>query len=323
MDAILHQSCGAAGREIRPRLGYGHVGRAETLAHVQQFRPGFPDHELAARAKWWIADYHFAWQRQPGHFGKAENYYHFQTTRGPNCFSRLICARRGGNGASQLQGRDFLLHQPAGNPQCPTELRLKAAMAAGDAYMARNEPGASNRLSDLDEASSYFKLVLKTFPTSRRSLAWGRLGDCYKELGAVNPKYYGCLPAGDRSPTASSAANVRRNRAGHLAEARAVGKSGAEQEALLNDAEAFLWLSRVRARRRAQDDFFWFQKAGLETAHAPKRWGFGSKARNIYTELQRTPNPARPPSSVRHGSGASRTWTPPNPNRCLTVLPGV
>ncbi|HLP76501.1 MAG TPA: hypothetical protein VK327_06220, partial [Candidatus Paceibacterota bacterium] len=184
------------------------------------------------------------------------------------------------------------------DPACPPDIKIKAAMAAGDAYMSRNEAGATNRLADLEEAASYFNYVLKNFPTnSQTPLAWGLLGNCYKELGASDAKFYErAADAYARVINFPGVSTGTQRKAmvglGVLAEAKAENSGGDVQKGLLKEAfrnylDAFTFAD---LQEGDPDDLYWMQKAGMECARLAESFGQWSKAVNIYTQLQALPN---------------------------------
>jgi TolA-binding protein len=268
---------------------------AETnaLAMFNSFVADFPAHDLAARAKWWIGDYHF----QRGDWGKAEENYPYTTNYAGSELFFPAHLRAGAAAMARSSYKDAISYftNLRGNPKAPNDLKIKAAMAAGDAYIARNEAGATNRVSDLEEAIENFNYVLKTFPASPQvPLAWGRLGDCYKELGTADPKQYEKAVETYGKVVASPLAPIAAKRQaqiglGIVAEAQADGKSGPERQALLNEALArFSEAFTFEALREGEtDDLFWFQKSGLETARVAELMGEWQKAVKIYRDLQR------------------------------------
>lgn len=266
------------------------------LELFDQFVRKYPGHDLAPRARWWIGDYFF----KQGNYGKAEENYPYTTNYAGSDLFFLAHLRAGAAAMARLSYKDAISYftNVIANPRSPNDLKVKAAIAAGDACMARNEAGASNRIADLEEAAGYFNLVLKSFPTNAQApLAWGRLGDCFKEMGLQNPRAYDrAVEAYNKVITAETATTGMRRQAkigiGIIAEARAEGKGGAEQhalreEALAHYADAFEF---EEIRRDEANDAFWYQKAGLETARMAELLGKWPQAVNIYRSLQATPN---------------------------------
>lgn len=268
------------------------------LAAFTSFVSDFPEHELAPRAKWWIGDYYFRQGNNP----KAEENYPWTTNYANSELYFPAHLRAGMAAMARISYKDaisyFTALMKSTDPRCTEELRIKGALAAGDAYMARNEPGSTNRLSDLEEAAECFRFVIKTYP-GRPEVphAWGRLGDCFKEMASANPKNYErAIEAYNKVLTATNASTGTWRQAkvalGVVAEARAEKRQGPEQQELLKEAlrqysDAFFGET---LRRNQADDLFWYQKAGMETAQLAERLGENAQAAEVYRTLLKIPN---------------------------------
>ncbi len=289
-----------------PRLPEARFARAwdtamsgattNALQLFQAFIAAHPEHELAPRARWWIGDFYFRLRE----YGKAEENYPYTTNYAGSDLFYLAHLRAGAAAMARLSYKDAISYFTTliSDPKCPADLKVKAAIGAGDAYMARNEPGATNRLADLEEAAGQFNFVLRLFPTNTfATMALGRLGDCYKEMGAANPRFYDrAAEVYGRVIAATNATDGVRRQArvalGILAEARAEGKAGAEQQALQKEALAHYADAFVFEDVQMNDpaDLFWYQKAGLETARMAELLGNWKQALNVYRSLQSLPN---------------------------------
>jgi TolA-binding protein len=265
------------------------------LAMFNSIVTDFPAHDLTARAKWWIGDYHF----RQGKYSAAEENYPYTTNYARSELFFPAHLRAGRAAMARLSYKDaiFYFTNLISHPSCPADLKVKAAIAAGDAFMARNEAGSTNRLPDLEEASNHFNYVLKTHQTNAQvALAWGRLGDCYKEMGASNPVYYDRAAEAYTRVTQLPTSTIGMQRQariglGIVAEAKAEKRPAAEQGALLREALSHYLDAFTFQELRGTDpnDVFWYQKAGLETARVAEGFGEWTQALNVYRQLQGSP----------------------------------
>lgn len=260
------------------------------LGRFTNFVAQYRTNELAPRAQWWVGDYYL----RRGDSSKAEESYQFpaEWSRSELYLPAQMMAGRAAM-ARVLGYRDAINYftNLANNSSCPSDLRVQAMLAAGDAYVSRTETGATNRPSDLEEAVRWFKSVPAT--SSRAVAAWGSLGNCFLELGNYESaaKYYNDVI---QSPAATLGAQRQAKVGlGKIAEAKANGKSGAEQKALLKEAlENYLnafWFDRD-LRPGEPNDFFWMQNAGWEAARLAETLDQWPQAVNVYRQLQTLPN---------------------------------
>ncbi|MGN6642259.1 MAG: tetratricopeptide repeat protein [Verrucomicrobiota bacterium] len=267
------------------------------LGMFTNFVAKFPTNELAPRAQWWVGNFYF----QRGDFKNAEDQYQFQTNWSSSelFLPARMMAGRAAMKRFDYKGAIWYFTNLVNDPTSPVDLKIQAAMAAGDAFMARTEPGATNRLVDLQEAATYFNSIPKFFPTNAQvPIACGRLGDCYKELGASDPRFYDKAADEYRKAINSSIASIATQRQamiglGILAEKQSEGKTGEEQKRLLTEGlghylEAFTF--RRELRPGEQNDWFWFQKAGLESARLAEALGMWDQAIRLYKQMRDLPD---------------------------------
>lgn len=190
-----------ATNEVRPRALYnyahinyqaGHLTNALTL--FTNFLARFPTDTNAPAAKYWVGSFYYD-QKQ---FVEAE--YHFQGlfqntnwTGSPLTYeARMMAARAAAARQDFKSAHDYLLQlvNLAGDTNCPPHLTAEAFFALGDAITEEPaEPGKP--LDKFLEAITAFNKVIQLFPTnSRAPLAWGRIGDCYRQLAAQDPKFF-------------------------------------------------------------------------------------------------------------------------------------
>ncbi|HXG48406.1 MAG TPA: tetratricopeptide repeat protein, partial [Methylomirabilota bacterium] len=184
---------------LRPRAefdrawAYAQSGQAtQALALFTNFVTRFPTHELAPLAQSWIG-YHYFEARD---FINAQR--HFQTivenTNWPvtrlTFQARMMAghaafARQGWKDAAGVNGHYTLLVST-----CPyDDLVAEALFALGDTYT--QDPDPANPLKKFDDARVAFQKITTLYPTNPLvSRAWGRMGDCYLQLAANDPKLY-------------------------------------------------------------------------------------------------------------------------------------
>jgi tetratricopeptide (TPR) repeat protein len=265
--------------------GQGQESESNALVRFQRFVAQRPAHELAPNAQWWIGDYYF----RGGRFLKAEESYQDLFTKWTN--SDLACQAQmmAGNAAvALLNYKDAIRHftNLFNNPACPPDLKVQAALETGEAFMARSDPSATNRRPDLEEALRWFTHVAQNYPTNTLApRASARRADCYKELGAFDPQYYGLAEKEYQQAITNSALSFAlRNQAriglGVVAEKRADAERapGPEKTAFLEHALEYY----VDAFTRGQDppdgeppDLFGVREAGLKAirlAEQLQRW---------------------------------------------------
>jgi TolA-binding protein len=248
----------------------------------------YPTNELTARAKWWIGDYYFTHKK----WGKAIEYYPFtKDFAGSELYfpAQMMAGRAAMASLSYKDAISYFTNMVAA-PSCPADLKVQAALAAGDAYMSRTEAGATNGHSaDLQEAARWFSFIPRSFPgSSRVNYAWARLGDCYRGLGSFEEAadaYRKIISATNSSVSAIREAKLR---LGSLAEKQAENLTGPARQAQLREAlnhyvDAFTFEQNSREADRR--DSFWIQQAGMSAAKAAENLGLWQQAINVYRSL--------------------------------------
>ena len=177
------------------------------------------------------------------------------------------------------------------NAGCPSDLKVQAMFAAADAYVSRTDAGATNRPVDLKEAVNLLKAIADSGTNAQSIRASGRLGYCYQELGSFDEAAEAYRKVISSPLATLGAQRQARVGLGIIAEKKAEGKSGPEQQALLKEAlsnyvDAFTFERELR--NGEQNDSFWLQKAGLESARLAEALGEWPQAINLYSELQNT-----------------------------------
>ena len=256
----------------------------------------FPAHPLALQAQWWIGDYFF----RQGRFIDAEGNYQlvFRSTNWPASdltYQAQMMAGRAAMARLGYKDATNYFSNLAGDTNCPVALRFQATFACGDALMSRTDTDATNRQSDLKEAIEWFSSIAQKYPTNALApSAWGRIGDCYKDLAAYATNHFYELAANAYQQVLNlpQASVAERSQAkvglGILAEKQAQKLEGDEKtiqlgQALAHYLDVLLGNNLVGEERR---DLFWVKEAGLKAFRvAAEDLNDGPQALNICTNL--------------------------------------
>ena len=263
------------------------------LTLFTDFIAHYPTNELAARAQWWVGDFYF----RQGDYVAAENNYQlvFQNTNWPP--SELTYRARLMAGSSAMAR--FAYKQAISyfttllTPDVPREfqdLQVQATMAYADATISQD---STNKTQDLNEAIQSLKTITKTQPdTWQAAQAWGRIGDCYSDMGSRDPDQYTNAAAAYRtvfeSPHAlSSAKNEARFKLGATTEKQAALKTGADQTALLKQAlNQYVDAFYEGLHDTEKPSPFWTKKSGLQAAQLAESLQEWQSAYDIYKQLK-------------------------------------
>ncbi len=248
----------------------------ETNAFVlfTNFVAHYPAHPLGLQAQWWIGDYFF----RQGRFIDAEGNYQlvFRSTNWPaSDLTYQAQMMAGGAAMARLSYKDATNYfsNLAGDTNCPLELRFQATFACGDALMSRTDTEATNRQADLKDAIEWFSSIAQKYPTNALApAAWGRIGDCYKDLAAYATNHFYDLAefAYQQALNLPQATVAVRSQArvglGLLAEKQAQKTEGDGKGALLRQAladylDALLGKDLQEGEQR---DLFWVKESGLK-----------------------------------------------------------
>jgi TolA-binding protein len=246
----------------------------------------FPADPLAPLAQWWVAGYYF----EHGDLVNAEKNYQLVFKNWPTSNLKYQAYMWAGRAAfarnSPKDAIDYFTNITS-KLDCPADLRAQAMFAYGDALMSLGPPESVR--ANLGEAIRVFRQLQQTYPESAQAvLAWGAIGNCYKQLGdfeqAAN-EYEQLL----NSPRADVAARSQAIYGlADIVEKQAQGAGGEEQLRLLNRALDYYLdvLNEKNLRDGEVRDFFWTKKAGLDAerlAEALQNWNSAAK---IYERLQ-------------------------------------
>jgi len=256
------------------RFMAGHDTNA--LDVFTRFVDRFPTNELAGRAQWWLGDFYFGL----ADFKNAELNYQLVFQKWPA--SDLAGAARmmaGRSAVARLNYREAVSYftNLTSDPQNP--LYAQALFAYGDSVMNLSAE-QTNRQDDLGLAVQIFAVIPAT--NELAGAAAGRIGDCYLQMAAIEPKYYGIASnAYWQAFSAPHASVAVRSQAkvglGAAAEKQAQKRASAQPDPLfelaLNDYLDVLFGNDLLAGE--QPDTFWTRKAGMEAARlveTQQRW---------------------------------------------------
>jgi outer membrane protein assembly factor BamD (BamD/ComL family) len=274
----------------------GNETNALTL--FANFVSRFSTDALAPSAQWWIADHYF---RLGGtNYVAAERNYQLVFQNSPTSDlayqARMMAGRAAVARMGYADAITYYFTNLANDVSCPADLRARAMFAYGDVLVMQD---STNKTEDLQIALTVFSGILPKFGTNQQTvLAWGRIGDCYRLLGDVNPKLYydkatNAYQQLIDSPLALVAARSQAKIGlGMLAEKQASLTTGDEQaalqtallkQALENYRDVFL---ENNLRDGEMADPFWIKKARLEAARLSETLNEWTDAVGLYQKLE-------------------------------------
>jgi TolA-binding protein len=251
----------------------------------------FPTNELAARAQFWVGDYYF---QQGTAMQAAENNYQlvFQNTNWPVSDlayeARMMAGRCAMERFKYKDAIDYFTN--LFRPDCPPDLRVRATFAYADANISQD---STNKTADLNEAMRSLRTIVQTRGDSREAAqAWGRIGDCFFNLGATDPNQYtNAIAAYGKAIDSPGAHNGERNEArfklGVTLEKQAAQKTGEEQTALLKEArDQYVKTFFEGLHEPEGPSLLWIKRSGLaagQVAESLQQWQL---AIDIYTQAK-------------------------------------
>jgi TolA-binding protein len=215
----------------------GHETNAMML--FTNFIARFPTNELAARAQFWMGDFYF----RQADWVTAENNYQlvFQNTNWPTSDltyqARMMAGRSAMSRFAYKQAVSYFTN--LFSPDCPRDLQVQATMAYADATISQD---STNKPAELKDAINSLQTIIQTQSNSwQAAQAWGRIGDCYFDLGAKDANQYTNATSAYRkvidAPAATGAARYEaRFKLGATIEKQAALAIGDAQTALFKQA---------------------------------------------------------------------------------------
>lgn len=283
--------------------GWSAASSGETLVAFQAFSNfvvRFPTNALTPWAENWLADHY----RNQNELALAEDKYQriFKNTNWPPSAltfrAQLMAGRMAFARQNWKDARGYftnLVNQVARNADVPKALIAEGWFLLGDTiyhqYLA--DPSAGSDLGS--EAISAFSQVTQRFGEEALApRAWGRMADCYFQLGARDPLQYDrALQAYTNALIHARGTVLTRSAAecglGLVHEKRALLASGVERGRLQEQALAH-YLSIVEGknlREGERADPFWVKEAGLAAARLVEEGQRWDVAIRIYEQLER------------------------------------
>jgi len=182
-------------------------------------------------------------------------------------------------------------------PDCPQDLQVQANIAFADATI--NED-STNKTADLISAINSLQLVVQNSSNSwQAAQAWGRIGDCYFQLGTKDPSnltnavnaYRNVI---DSPASRSTAIYEARFNLAKTMERQAAQKIGDDQTDLLKQAlhqYVTVLTENITAFEEGRLDpesssALWARKSGTEAGRLAESLQQWKDALNIYTQLK-------------------------------------
>lgn len=273
------------------------AGAGEELDALQRFTnfiARYPTNELAPRAQWWVADYHFGREE----FVAAELNYKlvFQNWK----TSDLAFEARMMAGRAAVRRTDYpvaIEHfiSLTSDTNCPAALRAQALFAHGGALML-SAPASTNRMEKWEEARQVFGVVLQLFPTNELAAsAWGELGNCSLQMATTDPAYYLAASNAYHQALIFPAASLpvrylAKTGLATVLEKQALLVAGEAQTNLLKQARDHhldIYSPVKLLRDNEVPSLFWRKKAGLDAARLSELLNEWRPAIQVYLDMQR------------------------------------
>lgn len=286
---------------LRPRAEFDRAwvhARAgldtNALALFTNFVARFATHELAPRAQEWVAAFHY----RQGDYVNAERNYQllFQNTNwpvGPLYYGAKMMAARAAIARQSYQDATNYLAALVNDNNCPPSVVAEAYFALGDTTTWQDADPARPTQKFSEAITAYGKIPL-LYPGNRlAALAWGRIGNCYFQMAAQDPKAYdSALDAYLRVLAPTNRADVAaRSQAevglGQVKE-KLAGLRSAPESADLLKAALDHYLNILYGKNLAEGespDAFWLKEAGLAAARLAEDLKQWDMAVQIYSGL--------------------------------------
>jgi tetratricopeptide (TPR) repeat protein len=267
--------------------------QTNAIALFSSLMAEFPTNQAAALALNWVADYYF----QSGDFAKAEENYQLLFQRWPasdlTYQARMMAGR---SAAARLGFAEAVGYFTAliNDVKCPPSLVAQALFAYGDATMQLESSGTNRPFANVEEAVRAFGKLQQLYPTNELAvLAWGRIGDCYLQLAAQDPKYYDSSAQAYQKVIDNARADCSARSQAEVGLALVLDKQARRKpEAELIEARKLAlehYLNVVygkNLREGERVDPFWVKKAGLEATKLAEELQMWEQAVKLYEHLR-------------------------------------
>jgi tetratricopeptide (TPR) repeat protein len=159
------------------------------LSLFTNFVVKFQTNQLAPKAQYWVGE--FFWNR--AQFERAESSYQEVFQKWPKSPQAYQAAWMAGLAAIERgfyqDAISYFTNYLTSNSNCPIELTMRAQYAYGDALT--DLASSKTNLSNFTEAISIFDGIATKYTNNAIApMAWGRIGDCYRQLATADPAQY-------------------------------------------------------------------------------------------------------------------------------------
>jgi TolA-binding protein len=290
--------------ELRARAEFSYAcasyqaGRLTNALNLfTNFLARFPDDTNAPGAKYWVGTFYF----EQKDYVSAEFHFQdlFQRTNWAGSRlsfdARLMAARAAAARQDYKSAYEYCL-KLVDHTNPPPDLAVQAFFAAGDVLIQQASDPA-RPLEKYEEAIIAFKKIIQLYPASASAtLAWGRIGDCNRQLASEDPKYYEEATNAYLKVVVSPDADVS---------ARSQAKVGIAQilERLAGNVDTALWKGAFEyyysvinprdLREGEKIDPHWFKIAGLAAARLAEEHQEWETASRIYARMMDVLPPLR------------------------------
>ena len=273
----------------RAWLNHQAGNRARAFQLFTNYVVRFPTNRLAPVAQKWIADHQF----QSGKFAEAEQGYRrlFENTnllanaRGLEWEARLN-AGRSAFFRQEHAAAELLLASVINATNAPVAEQARAEFFLGDVAADQTQRTPTNLL---DALTHYQRVANEMIGSPLHPLAWGRVGDCYLQLGNLGPAadaYRAVTELPGTDVTTRSQAGLGLARV--LEEQAALAGETEEREKLLqlslDQCMGIVFGGNLRPASEKMDPF-WVKEAGLMAGHLAGRLGLAEQERSVYSRL--------------------------------------
>jgi outer membrane protein assembly factor BamD (BamD/ComL family) len=275
---------------LRAVAAAGAGEEQEALRRFTNFAAQYPNHELAPRAQWWVADYHF--NREEWVAAELNYKLVFQNWKSSDLAreARMMAGRAAVRRTDYPVAIEYFTSLTS-DTNCPPGLRARAFFAHGGALML-SAPASTNRVEKWEEARQVFDVVWRWYPSNEvAAAAWGEIGNCALAIAATDPAYYHTASnANHKAYTFPAAPGEERALAkmglATVLEKQASLATGAAQTNLLKQARDHA-LDLYSPHENEAPNSFTRRKAGLEAARLSEELNEWRPALQLYRDLQR------------------------------------
>jgi len=286
-------------------FNYAHVnsqaGRLTNALNLfTNFLARFPTDTNAPMAKYWVGAFYFD-QKQ---YADAEYQFQdflrlFQNTNwavGPLIYEARMMSVRCATARQAYNSAHQYCLDIGNDKKCPPELMCEAFFALGD-VLVQEVADPAQPFGNFEQAITAFNKVVQLFPTnSRVPLAWGRIGDCYRQLATQDPKFYDnatnayyqvlilVFPKADVSTRSQAEVGL-----GQIMERLAK----ATNPELWKEAFRHYYNVLLPLAEGEKIDPYWYKEAGLAAARLAEEHQQGEVASRIYEKLAEALPPLR------------------------------